>query len=208
MTKSVNCSVPVPCEQKKLLKVLTCLYEQYVINQTPSTDAYFANPTSAGYDAMSQELNAINTLVNGYLDANLIFVDASGTNVAQVDLWASVAQGNLHFNSQLQDAQNTLSNALQNNIFVNEVIYNTGVLKTVQKLNNDECATKAYQVTTDIDSTQDPLTGISTISKVNTQASLVERIGCPGVSNLGFLGIFIQVPIADAPFNKCYTPNC
>lgn len=205
MSKYANCSISVPCEQKKLLKVLTCLYEQYVLNQTPSTDAYFANPTQLGYNAMIQELNAINTLVNGYLDANLIFVDISGNNVARVDLWASVAQGNLHFNSQLTPlAQNTFEGALQNNIFVNEVISNTGVLKTVQKLNNDECAAKAYQVT--------PVTNFLNSPAgeyVNeTQASLVERIGCPGVSNLGFLGIFIQVPIANTPFNKCYTPNC
>ena len=192
---SKNCSVPVPCEQKRLLKVLTCLYENYVLNQTPSTDAYFANPTSAGYDAMDEELTAINTLINNYLNTNKVFVDISGNNVAQVDLWSAVAQGMVHFNTAADN--NTFDNAINNAINVNGVISNVGVLKTVQKLNHDECAEKAYQVT--------PVTNET--SNV-TQASLVERVGCPGVSNLGFLGMTLQVPIANAPFNNCYIAQC
>jgi hypothetical protein len=200
-----NCCVPVPTEQKKLLKVLTCLYENYIQNQTPATDAYFANPTAAGYTAMNNELNAINTIINLYLDTNKIFVDGSGNNVAQVNLWDAVAQGMVHYNSALTNAgSNTFANAIANTITVNNVISNVGVLKTVQKLNLDNCADKAYQVA--------PVTnGDGSIASpyVNyTQASLVERVGCPGVSNLGFLGMTLQVPIADAPFNNCYVANC
>lgn len=195
-----NCTVPVPCEQKKILKVLTCLYENYIQNQTPATDTYFTNPTAAGYDAMSTELNAINTIINLYLETNKIFVDVSGANVARVDLWDAVAQGMVHYNSAL-DSSNTFPEAIANVITVNGVISNVGVLKTVQKLNHDECVDKAYQVT--------PVTSIIGEDFVNfTQASLVERIGCPGVSNLGFLGMTLQVPIANAPFNNCYVANC
>ena len=193
---SKNCCVPVPTEQKRLLKVLTCLYENYVLNQTPSTDAYFANPTSDGYDAMEEELNAINTLINNYLNTNKVFVDISGNNVAQVDLWSAVAQGMVHFNTAA--GNNSFVEANLNEINVNNVISNVGVLKTVQKLNLDECAEKAYQVT--------PVTGSSSFNV--TQASLVERVGCPGVSNLGFLGMTLQVPIAGAPFNNCYIAQC
>ena len=193
-----NCCVPVPTEQKRLLKVLTCLYENYVLNQTPSTDAYFANPTSVGYTAMKQELDAINTLINNYLTTNKVFVDISGNNVAEVDLWSAVAQGMVHYNSDV-GASNTFTNAINNQISVNGVISNVGVLKTVQKLNLDECADKAYQVT--------PVTN-GTSSVNDTQASLVERVGCPGVSNLGFLGMTLQVPIAGAPFNNCYVAQC
>jgi len=196
---SKNCSVPIPCEQKRLLKVLTCLYENYVLNQTPSTNAYVANPTSTGYDSMKQELDAINTLINNYLNTNKVFVDISGNNVAELDLWSAVAQGMVHYNSAAEN--NTFANAIDNEITVNGVISNVGVLKTVQKLNLDECAEKAYQVT--------PVTNGSEISTVNvTQASLVERVGCTGVSNLGFLGMTLQVPIASAPFNNCYVANC
>lgn len=198
-----NCCVPVPPEQKKILKVLTCLYENYIQNQTPATDAYFANPTAAGYTDMKTELDAINTIINLYLETNKIFVDVDGNNVAQVNLWDAVAQGMVHYNSALTDiGVNNFTNAIGNLINVNNVIFNVGVLKTVQKLNLDECVDKAYQVT--------PVTnddGEGLYENV-TQASLVERVGCPGVSNLGFLGITLQVPIADAPFNNCYVANC
>ena len=197
------CSVPVPAEQKSLLKVLTCFYEQYVKNQTPATDDYFTNPTAARYTEMKKELDAITTLINVYLDTNKIFVDASGNNVARVDLWDAVAQGMVHYNSALADAVNNFSNAIANDINVNNVISNVGVLKTVQKLNLDECANKAYQVTPVTNG--NPEEGSNTN---NTQASLVERVGCPGVSNLGFLGMTLQVPIADAEFNNCYVANC
>jgi hypothetical protein len=196
------CSVPVPTEQKDLLKVLTCLYEQYVHNQTPATDDYFTNPTQAKYAAMKAELDAITVLINVYLDSNKTFVDSSGNNVARVDLWDAVAQGMVHYNSALADAVNNFPNAIANNLNVNDVISNVGVLKTVQKLNLDECADKAYQVT--------PVTNGNSREGYtnNTQASLVERVGCPGVSNLGFLGMTLQVPIANAPFNNCYVAKC
>lgn len=192
-TKTQNCCVPT--EQKTLLKVLTCLYEQYVHNQTPATDAYFANPTLAGYADMKDELDSITTLINIYLDTNKTFVDASGNTVARVDLWDAVAQGMVHYNSAT-DASNTFDKAIANLINVNNVIINVGVLKTVQKLNLDECADKAYQVT--------PVTNGNSEEGYtnNTQVSLVERVGCPGVSNLGFLGMTLQVPIVVAPFNK------
>ena len=199
-TKTQNCSIPVPAEQKTLLKVLTCFYEQYVKNQTPATDDYFTNPTLARYTEMKKELDAITTLINVYLDTNKIFVDASGNNVARVDLWDAVAQGMVHYNSALADTVNNFSNAIANGINVNDVISNVGVLKTVQKLNIDECVDKAYQVT--------PVTNAAEGNVNYTQASLVERVGCPGVSNLGFLGMTLQVPIADAEFNNCYVANC
>lgn len=195
-----NCCVHVPCEQKKILKVLTCLYENYIKNQTPATDAYFANPTSAGYTDMNSELNAINTIINLYLETNKIFVDVSGNNVAQVNLWDAVAQGTVHYNSALHD-DNTFTNAIENVININGVISNVGVLKTVQKLNLDDCVDKAYQVT--------PVTNVDGDIIVNViQVSLVERIGCSGVSNLGFIGMTLQVPIVDAPFNNCYYAKC
>lgn len=190
-----NCCVPVPTQQKRLLKVLTCLYENYVLNQTPSTDAYLANPTFEGYSAMTVELNAINTLINNYLETNKVFVDISGNNIAHVDIWSAVAQGMVTYNSAVDN--NTFENAVENLITVNDVITNVGVLKTVQKLNFDECTEKAYQVTPVINDEEN-----------FTQASLVERVGCPGVSNLGFLGITLQVPIANAPFNNCYVAQC
>jgi hypothetical protein len=201
-----NCSNPTPCEQKKLLKVLTCLYKKYILNQTPATNAYFANPiegdATSGYEAMRIELNSINNIINLYLETNKVFVDSSGNNIAQVDLYTAVAQGMVHFNTALDSSSNTFANAIDNSINVNGVISNVGVLKTVQKLNLDDCAEKAYQVT--------PVTNDEGEGQYSnkTQASLVERICCPGVSNLGFLGMTLQVPLDSAPFNSCSINKC
>ena len=201
-----NCCAPVPTEQKKLLKVLTCLYENYVLNQTPSTDAYFANPTEDGYDAMTQELDCINTLINNYINTNKIFVDISGVNYAQVNLWTAVSQGMVAYNSESGDS-NTFADAVANSITINGVISNVGVLKTVQKINLDECAEKAHQITPVTNTVVNPGPLPPTYENY-TQASLVERIGCPGVSNLGFLGLTLQVPVDEAPFNNCYVLKC
>lgn len=191
-------SDPVSSKQKTLLKVLTCLYENYILNQTPATDVYFLNPTSDNYEKMKSELDAIRTILNLYLGSNEVFKDASGNVVqANVELWSAVAQGMVHYNSATNTENNTFENAVANNVTVNDVISNVGVLKTVQKLNIDDCISKAYQIT--------PIIG----KEGNyTQASLVERVGCAGVSNLGFLGMTLQVPIDEAPFNNCYVANC
>lgn len=202
-----NCCVPVPTEQKKLLKVITCLYENYILNNTPSTDAYFANPTSVGYTAMYTELNALNDLINNYLQTNKYFVDASGNNVAVVNLWSAAAEGMVQYSAEAQTNTNSFVNAIANTITVNGVINNVGVLKPVQKLNMDECAEKTYQVTPVVNVASEGNPPVDTYTNV-TQASLVERVGCAGVSNLGFLAVTLQVPIAHAPFNTCYLAKC
>jgi len=125
-----NCCVPVPTEQKKLLKVMTCLHKKYVSGKIPYTDAYFMDPSSAGYTLMITELKSIQTLLNGYLDANNIF-DVSGTNVANINLWTATAEGIVAYDSDGTLLTNTFSNAMANAIYVNSVINNVGVLKTV-----------------------------------------------------------------------------
>ena len=198
-----NCCVPVPNEQKKLLKVLTCLYENYIKNLTPSTDTYFSNPNTTTYAAMAVELSAINTLINSNLIANKIFVDASGNNVVVANIWTSNAEGILQYNTEVTAETNAFENAYSGAIPLNTNIHDTGVLKPVQNLNMDDCVNKTYQVTAI------PTFPVSPTSPVFvTQALLVERIGCAGVSNLGFLGISLQVPLAYAPFNNCYVSNC
>jgi hypothetical protein len=199
-----NCCAPVPTEQKQLLKVLTCLYENYVKNRTPSTDSYFANPTEEGYASMKTELDAIYVLINNYLMTNNTFVDASGNPIITLDgesgvyLWTANAQGVAAYVSDNTDGSgNTFDAANANTIFIDPNINNVGVLKPVQKLNLDECASKAYQVLP-----------INYLLNNYTEASLVERVGCTGVSNLGFLGMQLWVPIEFAPFNNCYVPKC
>ncbi len=190
-----NCSVPVPEDQKKVLKVLTCLFDNYVVSKTLSTTAYFANPTPANYLDMAEELGAIRILLNNYLNANGILFN--GENVAVPNIWAAAAEGNIAFNSN--NETNTSGDAVTN------AYGNVGGLKTVQKLNVDDCANRTYQVTpvVVVEGTDE----VPTYTNV-TQASLVERVGCSGVSNLGFICLNLQVPLGDAPFNTCGTSCC
>ena len=194
-----NCSTPIPPEQKRLLKVLSCYFNGYVC-QTPSTDEYFVNPTSDGYDAMIGELNSIATLIQNNIETLKPILDASGsgdeTNL-EVNIWTANAQGIVQYS--FNDASgNTFDNAVANLIYINDTIYNVGVLKQVQKLNVDDCVERAYQVTPFVDDN----------NTVYTQATLVERIGCAGCSNLGFIGISLTLPVAEAPFNKCSVLKC
>lgn len=186
----------LPREQKKFLKILCCLYENYIENKTPSTDYYFTNPTSDTYNLMLSELESITALINNYIVTNQIFVDSSGNNIAEASIWSSVAQGMIAYNSD--SSNNTFTNAVNNLIAVNNVIFNVGSLKTVQKLNTNDCIKKSYQVT--------PVSVDSTTNV--TQASIVARIGCSYVSNIGFIGFAIKVPIDAAPFNNCNIVCC
>ncbi len=185
-----NCSVPVPEDQKKVLKVLTCLFDNYVVSKTLSTTAYFANPTPANYLDMAEELGAIRILLNNYLNANGVLFN--GENVAVANIWVATAEGNIAFNTN--NESNTFADAVTN------AYGNVGGLKTVQKLNVDDCANRTYQVT--------PVVVVSENPSNVTQASLVERVGCSGVSNLGFICLNLQVPLGDAPFNTCGTSCC
>jgi hypothetical protein len=202
MTK--NSKNPVPAEQKKLLKVLTCLYKNYILDQTPATVAYLANPTEEGYQLMLNELNAINVLVNNYFEVNGLLTDASENNIASADIWTSSAQGVVQYFSNEDASANTFKNALDNAINIGP-INNVGVLKTVQRLNTDDSEDEAYQVFPVV---ANEGSEVSPVYVNYTLASLVERIGCQGVSNLGFLGFTIRVPIESAPFNTCYVARC
>jgi len=199
---SKKCCVPVPDEQKKILKVLTCLYENYVAGKTTSTSAYFANPDGDLYDLMKTELDAMVALMNNYLTTNSTILPADSV----VNIWTATAEGKVAYNSS--ETNNTFANAVGlgpasppiTNIKFNNIYTVISNLKTVQKLNLDDCVNRTYQVV--------PVTNYGTDYSNVTQASLVERVGCPGVSNLGFISIYIQTPIADAPFNTCFTVGC
>ncbi len=201
-----NCRVPIPSDQKKVLKVLTCLFENYIVNKTPSTIVYLSNPVddSSGntYDPMVEELNAIVTLINNYLETNGVLFD--GDNVAIANIWVSDAQGQIQYFSD-DVSGNTFTNAFNNEIYLSGNLNNVGVLKPVQKLNIDDCASKSYQVFPVVNNEG---TNANPIYVNYSLSLLVERIGCAGVSNLGFLGFSIKVPIANAPFNTCSSNSC
>ena len=194
-----NCTVPAPSEQKRLLKVLSCYFNGYV-SQTPSTDEYFANPTSAGYQSMYDELNAIAALVQNNIETLKPIVNCDDITNLVANIWTANAQGEVQYSSNLLGA-NTFPAANDNSLKINTNISNVGVLKQVQKLNTDDCDERAYQVTPVV-------VGVGDSATVFTQATLVERIGCSGVSNLGFIGFSLTLPVNEAPFNKCSVLKC
>jgi hypothetical protein len=194
-----NCAIPTPPEQKILLKLETCLFNNFILNRTSATDNYLALPSSDNYAAMLAELDATIASINSYITVNYSDfyneTDCSG-NALVASIWVADAQGVPAYNSA-DVSGNLFANAVDNSINVNGTISNVGVLKTVQKLNMDDCAEKAYQVV--------PVSGL--IESV-TQASLVKRVGCPGTSNVGFIALVLQAPIECAPFNTCSTKLC
>lgn len=59
-----NCSAPIAKTQKKLLKVLNSLFQQYIVCQTPNSKAFFASPSVTTYPTMVNELNGLIQFIN------------------------------------------------------------------------------------------------------------------------------------------------
>lgn len=189
-----NCSAPIQDSQRILLKVLTCLWKQYVLNRTPVTKAFLASPSPAGYDLMVTELTAINALISSNDAINsLNALLPLGATPAYVNLFSAYANSNIAYN-----------NSRVNNYASSVVgtLGNIGMSKPVQILNTDECVNIAYQVK--------PAVSVNPLNLLNwvTEASIVERSGCPGVSNTGFIGVSLEVDIVTFPFNTCTLPTC
>lgn len=176
----------IPSCQKKLLKVVSCVWKNQIVERTPNTDTYFANPTSENFTAMQTELNSISSLIQ-----NLPEIKALDANPV-VNIIASNAQGVIAFNQALPAAANTFANAAagSNGSNANE--------KNVQRLNVDECLETAYQVRPAFDDEQTAV----------TEAVVSQRTGCNGVSNTGFLTLSVQVSIEDYPFETCSNAIC
>jgi len=179
-----NCSAPIGKSQKLLLKVLSCLWKQFVVCRIPNTKIYFANPTSGNYANMKTELDAIEALIA--ISALLQTLNVPNTDDAVSQIIAANALGQVAYGYTA--AQNTYSNAIANTIQP----INIGTDKTVQNLNVNECIETAVQVRP-----------IFVSEVINTQAVITGRTGCPGVSNTGFVMLGINVDITAFPFNTC-----
>lgn len=183
-----NCSAPISKNQKKLLKILTCLFNQYVFCHTPATKSFMADPSNLSLASnMATELNGI----LGSINASPYFKSLSTVNVlafARIVVYG--ADGVLSFDSA--QGENPLST------------FNFGTLKGTQMLNTNECQNVVYQIK--------PATytnpASSMFGQVITEASAYERIGCAGVSNTGFLRLSVEVDIECYPFNPCQCTSC
>lgn len=194
-----NCSAPIAKTQKKLLRILNCLFQQYIVCQTPSTKAFFAAPSTATYANMSSELSGLAQVIN----ATTLLAKLSTTSVyAKARIVAWDAAGHAAFDSQ-PSASNGYSNYL-NNTVNNTKNFNS--VKGAQVLNTDECAVNVYQVKPAL--SHFSYTDSSSNTLVITEASVVERAGCAGVSNTGFIALGIEVDITAYPFNACQCNDC
>lgn len=174
-----------PACQKKLLKVVACLWNQYIINRTPLTDEFFADPTAENQTAMNTELASIQTLINGNpavtaLDDEVLVAITAADALGNVVYVSTDASGN-----PLIDASNV------------------GVQKNIQRLNTDECLDVVFQVRPIIE-----YDDANNVSGAYTQVMVSQRTGCNGVSNTGFLSLYVNVTIENYPFNSCSTGLC
>ena len=189
-----NCSAPIAKTQKKLLKVLNSLFQQYIVCQTPSAKAFFASPSNATYGPMYSELSGLSQVIN----ATPVLAKL---NTASVNAFARIvafdAEGLIAFDSSKDNIKNTYTNYTLTIGSGNAISgSNYGTRKGTQKLNVDECAVNVYQVKPAQSHAPAPYGTV-------TEAGVYERMGCPGVSNVGFLRLTIEVDITAYPFNSC-----
>jgi len=194
-----NCSAPIAKTQKKLLRVLNCLFQQYILCQTPSTKAFFAAPSVSTYASMSAELGGLAQVIN----ATALLAKLSTTAVtAKARILVCNAEGTVAYDSALTSADNTYPKYTLGTVNSS----NFGTRKGIQQLNVDECAVNVYQVKPTF--SHFSLTDSSSNKLVVTGAAVTERTGCPGVSNTGFLRLSIEVDITAYPFNACQCNDC
>ena len=61
---NTDCSAKITKQQKKLLKVLNCNFQHYVVNKAIATQDFMANPKSDSYTQMVSELiSIVNTII-------------------------------------------------------------------------------------------------------------------------------------------------
>jgi hypothetical protein len=199
MTK---CSVDLSCNSKLLLKVLTCLWSQYVKGHIQYTQIYQAAPSEEGYDLMLAELNArFDAIVSSYVLEKLNVCNTQ--EPSYVELVVSDAYGNVvYYNSDVPEPINDNDNSFQNAASNSIASFNLGTTKPVQRLNNDECLENAYQV--------NPVylaDGSGNYSSA-TAASVVVRTGCAGIANDGFIRLSVIVDNACFPVPSCVKEAC
>lgn len=196
MTK---CSVDLSCNSRLLLKVLTCLWDKFIRDQTQYTQIYQAQPTNEGYLEMAEELGFRFGAVTSSFAVNKLSICIPQTST-YFELIVSDAYGNtVYYQTDapvvFEHNENTFANAASDNITPE---LNNGDFKPVQKLNVDECVEIVYQIAPVY------LEGESEGSYVSaTKATITARTGCAGIANTGFITLSVIVD------NNCYqVPSC
>ena len=209
-----NYSAPIEKSQKLLLKVLNCLWNQYVSNRTVFTKAYLASPSFPRFKLMVKELVAIGDLLNSNpaISALQKLVTNEDGTEPYVNLFAAHADGSVAFAYNIIQALPTTDSEWEDlyqqslqSVFNSS--NNIGGNKTIVNLNTDECVSQVIQVKPELSLNPNYAPDFTTIPVVLptwvTSASIVERSGCPGVSNTGFVDLVIEVDIKTFSFNSC-----
>jgi len=205
-------SAEISKAQKRLLKIVNCVFQQYVVCKTPATQIFFANPQDTlepntlslpYYTNMKSELTAIQATIQSLpvimsLSTNLVLV--------QTRIVAWNAAGVVAFDSSKIAADNTYAKFVADTVNTD----NFNVLKGSQVLNTNEAAMLAYQIKPSLSCV--PLHGTHGVNSIDTlwttEASVYERIGTNGPSNTGFLRLSVEVDITAYPFNPNTCGNC
>ena len=199
MTK---CSVDLSCNSKLLLKVLTCLWNQYVKGHIQFTQLYQAEPSADGYVDMLQELEAIFASVKNNFALRKLDL-CPGQNSTYVELIVSDVYGDVvYYNTDAPVTFDSNSNTFANAATADIVPFSLGTNKPVQRLNVDECLENAYQINPEY------LTDGSGNYYSATSATIVGRTGCAGVANTGFIELTLIVDNTCFPVPSCVKGNC
>lgn len=222
MTKS-TCEKKNPCDlsyqQKSLLKVLSCLYKQYVIGSLNNTNAFLANPDATSYALMKSELYLLQTTIQSNLPPSLVCSATTGNTLfaplARLVAWdaeglvACDSQYNSTFVTVAQDP-NTFTNYDISSGAGNKISgsnYNTRKGSVVLMTNEDK------DVVLQIKPAQNHLmtanatgaaptatytytyfpTPVNTDRLIVTEASIYQRAGCAGIVNTGMVRLSIEV---------------
>jgi hypothetical protein len=197
MTK---CSTEISHNLKTLLKILTCLWNQYVVNNIPYTQTYQANPNEFNYNNMIVELDSIYSLISNNQILNNLknHCEEDVEKFVFTSLVVSNANGDVQYmnSNDCSGNQNSWVNAVTNNI-ASKISGD----KYIVRLNNDECLKTSYQISPFVLNCDGNFTPA-------TKAIISSRSGCAGIANTGFVSLALYVNPECYPVPSCIKSFC
>ena len=201
------CGARVGKKHLLLLKVLTCLYTQHVSCKTEAAKLYLSNPNEASWALMSAQLTAISAVINTSVDTLSVVTPVDTTSFARIV--AANADGNIQYDTALVTFDIVTRVVTDGNSYLDAIQGTLGSIaqkKQVQMLNTDECKTLAYQISPSL--SHDPTNASADPAVFITEAMVVERAGCAGVANIGFIATSLEVDLTTFSFNTCPCTKC
>lgn len=197
--------------QLPIIRIINSLYNEYIKDKLPITREFLTNPLSGQipaptpalnntYYSMADEAASVSAAMNR--DIRLRILNTT-TIPALVRLLICYADGKVAFDSSKPidctnaiAGQNNWSNS-QSNVPTSFINDNHATRRPIQELNVLNNLKLAYQTKLASSHASPPLTPVyPNVSPVYiTEARIVERAGCNGDSNIGFILLSIEVDI-------------